>query len=165
MSHQGFIEGGGGGGGVLDRIIDIVGDVLPPIIDRALPGGGRPAGRPPAPTLPQPTNGGGTRAPGAVFRTRSTACGDKSMAPTQAANGMLCCPSGWHLSVAKDRCSGQQTACCVKNRRMNALNFRALSRANRRLTAYNKINARIQKSMRNFCTPTQRRRAPAKPCK
>lgn len=123
-------------------IIDLAGDV----IDLFVPGGG---GAPTRPSLPMPTNG--TPTFGSCRNTRMT-----SMPPSVADNGSLCCPSGWHLSTTKDPCTGNRNSCCVKNRRMNALNPRALSRSVRRLTSFNKTIARTQKALRRLAPPRRR---------
>lgn len=132
-------------GGFGDELIDLI----PDIIDRILP---RPTSPPTRPSLPMPTNG--TPTFGTCRNTRMT-----SMPPSVADNGSLCCPSGWHLSTRKDPCTGNRNTCCVKNRRMNALNPRALSRSVRRLTSFNKTIARTQKALRRLAPP---RRRPAK---
>jgi len=161
MSHQSFFEflprsGGGFGdlpnfpeipqGGHAPGFGDFI-DLIPEIIDRFAPRGG--GGAPPRPDLPMPTNGAPTF--GTCRNTRMT-----SMPPSVADNGSLCCPSGWHLSTRKDPCTGNKNTCCVKNRRMNALNPRALSRSTRRLVSFNKTIARTQKALRRLAPPRRR---------
>ncbi len=120
------------------------------------------APQPPFPELPQfPGGNGNGQMP--VFTGGTTACGNKAMQPTRAQNGQLCCPTGWHLSTRKDPCTKVTTTCCVRNRRMNVLNPRALSKAQRRLVGWSKMKARTEKAMRGLCPPTRRR--PNKPCK
>ncbi len=168
MSHIGFIGGAGGGIPLLGRapntsifsqppssIFGDIIDLIPGVIDifrprdpgAFLPGGGQ------RPTLPMPGNG---RPP--TFGTCRNQTGTK-MPPSVADNGSLCCPPGFHLSRTKDPCTGNSASCCVRNRRMNALNPRALSRATRRLTSFNKTIARTQKALRRLAPP---RRRPAK---
>lgn len=164
MSHEGFgirflpreESGLGFGFPSFEEIIGHTEDIIGRFAPR---GGGGPAptgptGTPERPGLPMPQNG---MAPtfGTCRNTRNT-----SMPPSVADNGSLCCPSGWHLSTRKDPCTGNRNSCCVKNRRMNALNPRALSRSVRRLTSFNKTIARTQKALRRLA-PARRR--PAKP--
>lgn len=103
--------------------------------------------------MPMPSNGGPTPTFGTCRNTRNT-----TMPPSVADNGQLCCPSGFHLSTRKDPCTGNKNTCCVRNRRMNALNPRALSRSVRRLTSFNKTIARTQKALRRLA-PARRRPA------
>lgn len=63
------------------------------------------------------------------------------------------CPRGFH--PAKDG-SGR----CVRNRRMNPCNASALRRSLRRIESYNRLNKRVEKSLRRVA-PT-RRRAPTR---
>jgi len=130
--------------------------LIPGFIDIFLPGAGPGGPVPQRPGLPMPTNG--TPTFGTCRNTRNT-----SMPPSVADNGSLCCPSGWHLSTRKDPCTGNKNTCCVKNRRMNALNPRALSRSVRRLTSFNKTIARTQKALRRLAPP--RRQTRSQPCK
>jgi len=48
-----------------------------------------------------------------------------------------------------------------RRRRMNVLNPKALRRATRRLSGFNKTVQRTQKELRKLCPPTTRRRAPS----
>lgn len=151
---------GGGGGGLLPSLIPELIGIIPGIIPQIGGSTGQPQ-FPQLPTLPfQPRNGNGN---GFVGPTR---CGPKAMAPTQANNGQLCCPTGWHLSEKKDRCTGAVTVCCVRNRRMNPCNARAISRACRRLAAFDRVEKRIRKAMRRAgAGRPARRRAPRAPAK
>lgn len=168
MSHAGLVGRGGDSrnGGFGDVIGPIIGDVIGDVIGR-VGRGRRPNGTngqfPDLPGLPQPDIGMGEPPPD--FRGGVTACGNKAMSPTMAANGVLCCPSGWHLSTAKDKCTGVTTTCCVRNRRMNPLNPRALTRSTRRLTAFNRIIKKTQAQLDKLARPKRRsqQRAPA-PC-
>ncbi len=166
MSLVGFNEflprnGGGPGPPFFPQFPDFPGDLIdliPELIGPFLPGGGGgPPGAPPRPELPMPTTTPGvTPTFGTCRNTRMT-----SMPPSIAENGSLCCPSGWHLSTRKDPCTGNKNTCCVKNRRMNALNPRALSRSVRRLTSFNRTISRTQKALRKLAPPSSRRSRPA----
>lgn len=74
--------------------------------------------------------------------------------PVAFIDGKAACPPGYHYS--------KTAKCCVKNRRMNPLNPRALSRATRRLSAFSRRIKTTEKALRKLAPPT-RRRAPAKP--
>jgi len=63
------------------------------------------------------------------------------------------CPKGFHM-----RKNALLPPKCVRNRRMNPCNARALSKAVRRLNSYTKLNKRIEKAVRKACPP--RRSAP-----
>jgi len=69
-----------------------------------------------------------------------------------------CCPSGFKMTTVTDRCTGQVTQKCVKRRRMNPLNPRALSRATRRLTSFNNRIKSTQKQLRKLAGPARRSR-------
>ncbi len=60
------------------------------------------------------------------------------------------CCKGFHIAKTKDPNSpsfGQ----CVRNRRMNALNPRALRRSTRRLASFNRMAKKTQKELRKLC--------------
>jgi len=83
---------------------------------------------------------------------------------------MGACPSGYHLNTSSYFLkSGEFVPArskCVKNRRRNPLNPRALSRATGRLLAYDKTKKRVEKAIKK-ATPRpapRRRRISSKPC-
>ena len=69
------------------------------------------------------------------FRGQPMGVGGKGAAMAGAASGTGCCPRGYHL--AKDG-SGR----CVRNRRMNVANPRALRRSMRRVQGFEKLARR-----------------------
>lgn len=64
--------------------------------------------------------------------------------PTQA-----CC-KGFHIAKTKDP-NNPSFGKCVRNRRMNALNPRALRRSTRRLASFNRMAKNTQKELRKLC--------------
>lgn len=82
---------------------------------------------------------------------RGVRIGTTTPAPQPDASGKLCCPSGYHL--AKDG-SGR----CVKNRRMDPLNPKALRRANRRQKAFLRQVDKTLASMPTKASVKRRRR-------
>ncbi len=119
-------------GSIVGAIIDLVGGIiggrvpstptLPPL----------PGGRPP--TLQQiPTS-----VQGGAFPLAAIAC------PTQA-----CC-KGEHLNKSRGCDGAPPGSKCVKNRRMNALNPRALRRATRRLKGFESAVKSTRKQLRTL---------------
>lgn len=126
-------------GGILGGIIDILGGVIggrgpvPPQLPRAPTGmvpqlpGGFPG---PIPRLPQ--NGDFTL--GGAIPTSTMACPPGQVNP--------CC-RGFHL----DKATGTK---CVRNRRLNPLNPRALRRATRRLKGFERAVKTTRKQLRSL---------------
>lgn len=119
-------------GGIVGAIIDVIGGII----------GGRVPGLPTLPPLP-----GGppprlqqipTSVSGGAFPLAAIAC------PTQA-----CC-KGEHLNKSRGCDGAPPGSKCVKNRRMNALNPRALRRATRRLKGFERAVKTTRKQLRTL---------------
>lgn len=109
----------------------------------SLMGGG--GGRQTSPARGLAPRGALPRPPGARFSTGGTMGGPASMPPSM--NGERGCHSGYHLNKSGYWLkSGQYVpprSRCVKNRRRNSLNPRALDRAIGRLEGAKKIQAKL----------------------
>jgi len=74
--------------------------------------------------------------------------------PSDLFNGGDCpedaCCKGFHIAKTKDP-NSPSFGKCVRNRRMNALNPRALRRSTRRLSSFNRMAKNTQKELRKLC--------------
>jgi len=104
-----------------------------------------PLPRLPAPRSPVPTSPGRFPIPIPIpFPTDLFNLGGGADCPEQA-----CC-KGFHVAKTKDP-SSPSFGKCVRNRRMNALNPKALRRSTRRLSSFNRMAKNTQKELRKLC--------------
>lgn len=64
--------------------------------------------------------------------------------------GDQACCKGFHVAKTKDP-NSPSFGKCVRNRRMNALNPKALRRSTRRLSSFNRMAKNTQKELRKLC--------------
>lgn len=106
---------------------------------------------PPPPTFPPPRGRGGGFFPGVGTGIAAGAVVPAPRpGPAQVIPQAGCCPPGYHIS--------KTTGACVRNRRMNPCNPKALRRAIRRVDGF----GRLAKRMGYVKRSTTRRRSPCK---
>lgn len=161
-SFLGFLPGPGGPSNPIPNLppnqpcIDTpLGRVCFPLPEVPLPTPNQPM-PPGLPPVPQPPAGPSPFPPVVV-----TGC-NSPVATNQL--GQMCCPPGHKVSTRRDPRTGQVTTCCVKRRRMNPLNPKALSRATRRLSGFTRRVKAVEKQLRKLAPPSRRRAPSRKNC-